>query len=550
MLDARYVWLTEMGQEFLNKDYLMPDQPLDDRVWVIANKAEQDLGIDGFAAKFVERLRKGWYSLATPVWTNYGNSRGLPISCYGSLIEDRTESILSTHCEVGMMSKYGGGTSAFFGKIRPRNSPITNNGVSSGSVHFMQMFESMMGVISQGSTRRGQFVTWLNIDHGDIEEFLSIRSEGSPLQDISFGVTVPDWWLNEMIDGDKAKRKIWAKVIEARTKVGYPYIMFSDNVNKVSPQVYRDKGMVITHSNLCSEICLADTEFESFVCDLSSMNLLHYHDWKDTDAVEMLTYFLDAVMTEFIEKASGLPYMEKAVLFAKNQRALGIGALGYHSLLQKHMIAFESFEAKMLNVEIFKLIKEKSTKASRDMAILYGEPDLLKGYGLRNVTTMAIAPTKSSAFILGQVSEGIEPHKANYFIKDLAKGKFTIRNKELEALLESKGKNNDEIWESILKNAGSVQHLDCLSSHEKNVFKTFAEISMKEVIIQAAARQNFIDQAQSLNVMIHPSVPIKEVNALYLDAWKLGVKTLYYQYNVNAAKEFAKNINECVSCAS
>jgi ribonucleoside-diphosphate reductase alpha chain len=266
--------------------------------------------------------------------------------------------------------------------------------------------------------------------------------------------------------------------------------------------------------------------------------------------VELMTFFLDAVMTEFIRLAKEIPFLERAVAFARNHRALGVGALGYHSYLQSKMIPFESMEAKYKNVEIFKTVYEQSYAASAKLASIFGEPELLKGYGRRNVTTMAIAPTKSSAFILGQVSEGVEPHRANYYIKDLAKGKFTVKNQHLETLLKEKGHDTDEVWESILKNSGSVQHLDILTDHEKLVFKTFAEISPKEIVIQASARQKFIDQSQSLNLMIHPSVPIKDVNALYILAWELGIKTLYYQFSVNAAKEFSKSIMECVSCSS
>lgn len=551
-----YVWYNDASQQFLGKDYLLPNQTLDDRVNEICSAFQSYLhrGFnDGdavlIAAKFKENFKKGWYSLSTPCWTNYGTDRGDPISCFGTFISDNMESILEAQAEIGMMSKRGGGTSVYLGNLRGRGSSIRNNGKSSGSVHFAQLFEKQIQVISQGSSRRGSCAVYLDIDHADIEEFLGIKSVGHPIQDLSFGVCIPEDWMQSMIDGDSEKRKIWAKVLNSRIQTGYPYIQFSDNVNNGAPEVYKNNKMRITHSNLCNEIQLADSDDESFVCCLSSMNLLYWDDWKDTDATKILVYFLDSVMEEFLHKTKDIKFMQRARNFALKQRALGLGVLGWHSLLQKKMIAFESMEAKLLNNEIFSTLKGKTLNASKDLALLYGEPELLKGYGRRNTTLMAIAPTKSSSFILGQVSEGIEPIKSNYFVKDLAKGKFVYKNPALETLLISKDKNTEEVWMEILKDKGSVLSLDFLSSEEKDVFKTFEEISPKEIIIQAAARQRYIDQGQSLNLMIHPKTPIKDINALMIEAWKLGVKGLYYQFSVNASKEmFITNILECKSC--
>jgi len=545
-----YRWLTELSQIFLERDYLVNGQTVDQRVDEICNTAERFLNKPGFAARFKENFQKGWYSLSTPIWTNFGNDRGLPISCFGSTISDSMESIAYTWAEVAMMTKYGGGTSATFGNLRPRGAEIKNNGTSSGSVHFMQAFENLIQIVSQGSTRRGNFAAYLPIDHADIMEFLQIRTEGFPIQDLSFGVCVPDYWLQAMIDGDAEKRKVWAKVLEMRANFGYPYISFIDNANNNTVDCYKEKGMKITHSNLCNEIYLADNEEESFVCDLSSMNILYYDEWKDTDAVELLVYLLDAVMTEFIQKAKNIKFMERAVRFAERHRALGVGWLGWHSYLQSKMIPWESMEAKFHNTQIAKNIKDAAYKASAKLAEEYGEPEVCKGYGRRNTTLLAIAPTKSSAFILGQVSEGIEPHRTNYYIKDLQKGKFTIKNAELEKLLKAKGKDTEEVWKSILMNGGSVQHLDFLTEEEKNVFKTFAEISPKEIVIQAAQRQKYIDQGQSLNLMIHPSIPTKDVNSLIIEGWKMGIKGLYYQISVNAAQNFARSILTCTSCES
>ena len=547
-MNDRYYWLNEESRLFLERGYLQPGQKPEQRVRQIAEAAESILRIDGFANKFEDYMSKGWYSLSSPIWANFGVQRGLPISCFGSYVCDKLECILEKTAEAGMMTKMGGGTSAYFGALRSRGSEISTGGKSSGPVHFMEMFETVTNVVSQSNVRRGSFAAYLPIEHPDIQEFLQIRTEGHPIQNLSIGVTVTDEWMKSMIGGDEAKRKIWGKIIQKRFESGYPYVIFSDNVNNNAPQVYKDKGKKIYASNLCSEIALSASEDESFVCNLSSMNLLHYDEWKDTDAPEILTYFLDAVMTEFIRKVAGLPFMQAPYQFAVSQRALGIGVLGWHSFLQSKMIPFESFEAKLLNVQIHKLLRDKTQAASRKMAIEYGEPQLLKGYGLRNVTTLAIAPTTSSSFILGQVSPSIEPLNSNYFVKDLSKGKFTYKNPYLEKVLETHGKNDRATWQTILIKGGSVQHLEFLSANEKEVFKTFGEISQKEILIQAAARQKYIDQSQSINLMVHPKSSPKDVNQLMIFAWEQGVKSLYYQRGTNPAQELGRNLLQCVSC--
>jgi ribonucleoside-diphosphate reductase alpha chain len=552
-------WLNEYSRLFLSRGYLTEGVTPEQRIRNIANTAESILGIEGFADKFYGYMEKGFYSLSTPIWANFGTNRGLPISCFGSYIPDYMGGILYTQAEVGMMSKFGGGTSAYFGELRPRGAEITNNGQSSGSVHFMKLFESIIDVVSQGSTRRGRFSPYLPIDHPDIEEFLQIGTEGFPIQELTHAVIVPDYWMKEMIEGDTAKRALWAKVIQRRVEIGYPYILFIDTVNRNTVDVYKDKKIKIHHSNLCSEIALPNNEEWSFVCNLSSMNLLHYDEWKNTDAVETMIFFLDAVMTEFITKLEQLRdssskednqafyFMERAYNFAKANRALGLGALGWHSYLQSKMIPFESLEANKLNARIFSFIQSRAYEASKKLAELYGEPEVLKGYGRRNTTLTAIAPTTSSAFILGQVSQSIEPIWSNIYVKDVAKMKVTIRNPYLQKVLQSYGKDTREVWNSIRNNDGSVQHLDFLTDHEKEVFKTFSEIDQYVIIDQASTRQQFLDQSQSLNLMINPTMSAKEINELYLFAWKSGVKTLYYQHSTNAAQQFSKN-KLCVVC--
>jgi len=544
----KYNWLNEDSRKFLKRGYLTGDQTPEERITQIAKTAESDLKKPGFAEKFEEYMSYGWYSLSSPIWANYGMKRGLPISCFGSYVDDTLESILTKQAEVGMMTKMGGGTSAYFGDIRKRGASINTGGKSNGPVHFMELFESVTNVVSQSNVRRGSFAAYMPIDHADILEFLQIRSDGNSIQNLSIGVSVSDKWMKSMVDGDKDKRKVWGKVIKKRYESGYPYIFFSDTINNNAPEVYKDKGHTIHASNLCSEITLSSSNDESFVCNLSSMNLLHYDDWKGTDAVEVLTYFLDAVMSEFIRKTEDIPFMEAPRKFATTQRALGIGVLGWHSYLQSKSIPFESFEAKQLTTDIFRYMKRESHDASASLAKEYGEPELLKGYGRRNVTTMAIAPTTSSSFILGQVSPSVEPLNSNYFVKDLAKGKFTYKNPYLERVLDGYSKNTGPTWKSILVHGGSVQHLDFLSDHEKEVFKTFGEISQKEVIIQTAIRQTSIDQAQSINLMIHPKTPPKEVNQLLIFAWEQGVKTLYYHRGTNPSQELSRNLLQCASC--
>ena len=546
-------WLNKDSRKFLERGYLLDGETPEQRIKDIADRAQSLLDdMSGFSDKFCDYMARGFYSLSSPIWSNFGRKRGLPISCFGSYIDDTMSSILEKVGEVGQMTKHGGGTSAYFGALRGRGAEISSGGTSTGSVHFMELYDKLMNVVSQGNVRRGSFAAYLPIDHPDIEEFLKIRGEGHEIQEMSIGVCVSDEWMNKMINGDKEARKIWGLVIKKRFESGYPYIFFSDNANNQAPQMYKDKGLKINNSNLCNEIMLSNSEDESFVCDLSSLNLEKWDEIAETDAVETLIYFLDAVMSEFILKtdsgSDGDKFMRAPRKFAINQRALGVGVLGWHSLLQSKMIPFESMEAKMLNGQIWKVIREKADNATSELAKIFGEPFMLEGYGRRNSTTLAVAPTTSSSFILGQVSPSIEPLNSNYFVKDLAKGKFTYKNPYLEKLLKEKGKNDQETWKSILIKGGSVQHLNFLSQEEKDVFKTFGEISQKEVVIQAAQRQKYIDQGQSLNLMIPPTAKPKEVNELMIFAWQQGIKGLYYQRSSNPAQELARSILTCSSC--
>jgi ribonucleoside-diphosphate reductase alpha chain len=541
-------WANEESRLFLSRGYIDGNMTVEERVREIAKEAERILELEGFADKFYHYMSRGYYSLSSPVWSNFGTKKGLPISCNGVYISDSIESILNKVGEVGMQTKMGAGTSGYLGSIRPRGSIIKSGGKADGPVHYANMFETTVDIISQGNVRRGSMAVYLDIESPDIMEFLESREEGSSIQNLSIGVCVSDKFMQEMINGDPAKREVWARVLRKRRESGYPYIFFSDTVNNNKPKALKDKNKTIWASNLCSEIALPSSEDESFVCNLSSMNALMFDEWQSTDAVETMIYFLDAVMEEYIQKTKDIPFMTSSYNFASRWRALGLGILGWHTYLQSKDIAFESFQAHMENIKITKFIDDRSLTASEELAVEYGEPEGLLGYGIRNLTRCAIAPTTSSSFILGQVSPSIEPLASNYFTKDLAKGKFTYKNPYLKETLGQHGKDTFEVWESILKRGGSVQHLEFLTQDEKDVFKTFSEITPLSIVQQAAARQKYIDQAQSLNLLIHPEVSVKDVNSLIIEGWKLGVKTFYYQRSANPAQELVRDIMNCAVC--
>jgi ribonucleoside-diphosphate reductase alpha chain len=543
-------WKNDESVKMLSSGYLLEGETVEGAINRICTAAANRLKRPDLVDPFKNLIERGWISFSSPVWANMGTERGLPISCFNVHIPDSVEGIADKLGEVIMQTKTGGGTSGYFGSIRGRGSVINGNGKSSGAVSFMKLFDTAMGVFSQGDVRPGVFAAYLDIEHPDVEEHLQIKDIGNPLQKIFFAVCVSNNWMQSMIDGDPAKRTLWAKVLQSRQQKGLPYIFYTDNVNDNKPQVYKDLGAVVNASNLCTEIMLPSTEMESFICCLSSMNLELYDEWKDTNAVHLATYFLDAVLEEFIDKTKNSRHMQNSHRFAQRHRALGLGVLGWHSYLQRNMIPFEGLKAKQLTTIIFKDISENAKAASQKLAEEYGEPEVLKGYGLRNTTNMAIAPTTSSSSILGQSSPGIEPFSSNYFKAGLDKGNFIRKNKYLRKLLIEKGLDTDEVWRSIMVNNGSVQHMVELTEHEKDVFKTFKEISQLEIIQQASVRQKFIDQGQSLNLNIPPDLSIKDVNQLMITAWKLGIKSLYYQRSQSVSKDLVNKMASCVSCES
>ena len=548
----KYWWLTDESKSMLERGYLLPNQTVEEKLNIICKYAASFYKEEWLKDKFLELFERGWCSLSSPIWANFGEDRGLPISCFNTYIPDSMDGIYGSLHEIAMETKLGGGTSGFF-KLRPIGSPIKGGGVSSGLMSFVELFNTTTKVVSQAGVRRGAFAAYVDIEHPEIENFLTIKDKQSEIQSINTGVSISDEWMKLMEEGDKEKREIWAKVLKSRREKGIPYLFFSDTVNKNKPQIYKDTNSIINSSNLCNEIYLPTSESESFVCCLLSMNLLTYDEWCDTDAVKLAVMFLDAVMSDFIKKVKDIPSMYKTYNFAKRHRALGLGVLGWHSLLQSKRIPFESFEAQQLNTSIFKYLKEKSYKASIEIGDKYGYAPIFdevetSDVKRRNTTLLALAPTTSSSSILGQVSPSIEPFASNYFVAGLAKGSFTRKNLELEKLLIEKNRNTEDVWKSIIQNQGSVQHLDFLTDREKDVFKTFQEISPFTIIQQASARQYFIDQGQSINLKIPNAMSIRDINKIHMEAWKLGLKGLYYQRGTSVAKEAVLSMMECKSC--
>lgn len=554
-----FYWVNKNTKTFMSDGYLQKGETVQERVEFIGKHAESLLKreavskeaaayFDGYAEKFANYMAKGWFSLASPVWANFGRD-GLPISCNNVFVEDSATSILDKLGEVAMQTKYGAGTSAYLGRIRPRGAPISTGGEADGPTHFAGLFQAIIETWKQGPVRRGACAVYIDVEHQDIHEWLTMHSEGSPIQTLSFGVCITDKWLREMLGGDKAKRKIWLEILEKRSETGYPYLFFTDTVQEGRPQVYKDLDMSVYSSNVCTEIFLPSSELESFVCDLSSGNLLHFYEWKDTDALEVLTFLLDAVMTEYIDKTANIRYLEASNRFARRHRALGVGVLGWHSLLQSKGIPFASDTAREITADYAEVLYRQTQAASEKLAELCGEPELLKGYGRRNTTTVAIAPTTSSSFILGGVSQAAEPWNSNYFERRLAKGVFLERNQYLQTVLQRHGRDNEATWVSIRNNYGSVQHLSWLTENEREVFKTWAEIPQEEIIRQAAIRQPWIDQGQSVNLMIPSDTPAKELHNLHILAWESGLKSLYYQRTpASPIQKLAVDMAACVAC--
>jgi ribonucleoside-diphosphate reductase alpha chain len=483
-------------------------------------------------------LWNGWIGLASPVAANFGTSRALPISCYSVHLSDSVSSIYSHLKEVAQLSKNGGGVGVYFGDVRPAGAPISGGGKSTGIVPWAQQYDLAARVVSQGGVRRGSFAIYLPIDHPDVPELLRAKdhSKGDPRKfvDSNVALTVTDEWIESMIAGDSQKQELFGEVLKTRMISGSPYLVFIDNANRQNPECYTERGLSVKTSNLCSEIFLHTDEHHSFVCVLSSLNLSRYDDfsgWKSPvsgrTVPQLAIHLLDAVVSEFIRKAKDKVGLGRSVRFAEKSRALGLGTMGLHTLYQKRGLPFASNSARYLNVECHKWVRQQSEIASRELAQRFGEPEWCVGSGLRHTHLLAIAPTRTNSVISGAFSQGIEPIDSNYFVAKQAKGTYVRKNPVLEKLLCDRGVG-PEVWEEILQAKGSVQDLDCLSDHEKEVFRTAREIDQFELIKQASDRQQFICQGQSLNLFVDPESDPAYIMRLHLSAWKMGLKSLYY----------------------
>lgn len=525
-------FLTDEGFQTLTGGYLIGDETPRAMYGRLAGAAAKELHRPDLQDRFFNALWKGWLCPATPVASNFGSARALPISCYSLSVPDSVDGIFKSVHELAMMSKNGGGVGVCGSNVRERGAKIRGGYVSEGVIPWIKCFDTTTVAVSQGSVRRGATAFYLDIEHGDADEFIRIRRPtGDPHRqclNIHHAVTVRDEFMRKVESGDERARHLWREVLRTRFETGEPYILFLDNVNNANPQCYKDLGLKVETSNICSEITGFTNAEHSFVCCLSSLNLAKYDEWKDTDVVELGIYFLDAVMSEFIGKARLIEGMQRAVRFAEKSRMLGLGVLGWHTLLQDKMLPFNSFEAMRLNSAIFKQIREQAERATTKLALEYGEPEWCEGYDRRNTHLIALAPTVSNSTISGNVSPSIEPITANAFTKKTAKGTFIQRNPRLKALLASKGKDEDEVWKTIVVEEGSVQNLPFLSAHEKEVFLTAREINQMAIVRQAGARQKYVDQAQSLNLFFPSDVDPSYFHKVHLEAWKAGLKSLYY----------------------
>ena len=512
---------------------------------------------------FFNYIWKGWLCLASPVLSNTGTDRGLPISCFGIDVADSIHDIGTKNLEMMLLAKHGGGVGIGINQIRPAGAKITGNGTSDGVVPFCKIYDSTILATNQGSVRRGAASVNINIEHGDFEEWLEIREPKGDVNRQSLNIhqcaVVGDKFMRRLEAGDVDARKRWGKLLQKRKATGEPYILFKGNTNKVNPPAYKENGLKVHMTNICSEITLHTDESHSFVCCLSSLNIAKYDEWKDTNLIYDATWFLDGVMEEFIQKAKGLRGFENSVRSAVKGRAIGLGVLGWHSYLQSNGIPFEGLLAQFATRKIFSQIKIESERASRVLAEEYGEPLWCVGTGMRNTHLRAVAPTVSNSKLSGNVSPGIEPWAANVFTEQSAKGTFIRKNPILEQCLEDVELNTSEIWNKILEDGGSVQGIDelddlLLGDHDipfKDVFKTFKEINQLELVNQAGLRQQYVDQAVSLNLAFPSEATPKWINKVHMDAWKNGVKTLYYMRTESVLRGdlAAKAMDEsCIAC--
>ena len=554
---------TEVYKKTISGGYLLNGETPRDAYNRVCSTVARRLDRPELAETFFKYIWKGWLCLASPVLSNTGTDRGLPISCFGIDVADSINDIGKKNLEMMLLAKHGGGVGIGINQIRPAGAKITGNGTSDGVVPFCKIYDSTILATNQGSVRRGAASVNINIDHSDFEEWLEIREPKGDVNRQSLNlhqcVVVGDKFMRRLEQGDQEARQKWGRLLQKRKATGEPYILFKGNTNKNNPQAYKQNGLKVHMTNICSEITLHTDESHSFVCCLSSLNLAKYEEWKNTNLIYDSTFFLDGVMEEFIQRAKGLAGFENAVRSAQKGRALGLGVLGWHTYLQEKGIPFEGLLSQFETRKIFSQIKIESERASMDLAEAYGEPLWCVGTGMRNTHLRAVAPTVSNSKLSGNVSPGIEPWAANVFTEQSAKGTFIRKNPTLESVLEDVGLNNEQIWDKILEDGGSVQGIERLDNilmgdHDipaKEVFRTFKEINQLELVNQAGIRQQYVDQSVSLNLAFPSEATPRWLNQVHMDAWKKGVKTLYYVRTESVLRgDIAANAMDpsCLSC--
>jgi ribonucleoside-diphosphate reductase alpha chain len=557
-----YEWADEISLSIISNGYLLPHENMPLAFKRISKAAAKRLRKRELQPYFLEAMEKNWLCLASPVLSNLGTERGLPISCFTVHVDDSIEGIADANSELMRLSSQGGGVGMYVGEIRGRGEIIKDNGVSEGVVPWLKIYDSTTLATNQGSVRRGATAFYLDINHKDIEEFLQIRR---PKGDVNrqclnshHAVVIDDEFMERVENKESKALKIWGEILKTRLETGEPYIMFKDNVNKVNPEGYKKLGLEVSSSNICSEITLFTDPLHSFVCCLSSLNYARWDEWKDykfgngMTLPELTCWFLEGVIQEFIDRAKNMKFMDNTVRSAIKGRAIGIGALGWHTLLQKKNLPFNSVASTAIRKQISKFVYDEAIKASQDQAKEYGEPEWCKGTGLRHTHHIAIAPTVSNAHISGGVSPSIEPIPANVYNLKTAKGTFIKKNKQLEKVLEKKGYNTPSIWEQILADKGSVLGLPdyILDKEEKEVFLTFKEINQLGIVQQTAAIYQWVDQGISLNLNFDPNDPPKFISEVHKKAWSLGIKTLYYCRTESVLRgDTLSRLEDCVSCS-
>jgi ribonucleoside-diphosphate reductase alpha chain len=554
-------WFDQIGLSIISKGYLLPDEDVFDAYKRVSKAAARRLRRKDLQPLFYEAIIKNWLCLASPVLSNLGTERGMPISCFGIDVGDSIEGIADANSELMRLSSQGGGVGIGLSRIRGRGRAIKDNGVSEGIVPWAKIYDSTILATNQGSVRRGAASVNLDINHPDIEEFLQIRRPKGDVNrqclNLHQCVVIDDEFMNKLEDKDPKSLKIWGEILKTRLETGEPYIMFKDNINNANPDAYKKNNLQVSMTNICTEIALYTDELHSFICCLSSLNLARWDEWKDykfengMTLPELSIWFLEGVLQEFIDRAKNIKFMENTVRSATKGRAIGLGVLGWHTFLQQKGLPFVGIQANSYTRIMFDFIQKEANKASRAQAELYGEPEWCKGTGLRHTHLLAPAPTVSNAHISGGVAPSVEPIPANVYNLKTAKGVFIKRNKILEQLLESKGYNIDSVWEQILKDQGSVYNLPdyILSAEEKEVFLTFKEINQLEIVKQNGIRQQYVDQAISLNLTFDPNDSPKWISQVHKEAWKQGIKTLYYLRTESVLRgDNLQRLSDCISC--